>query len=44
METIFIIPKELEYLEGLMKLAKKKKDTEATRTQANVIMDILTIK
>jgi hypothetical protein len=32
METILIILKELEYLERLMKLAKKKKDIEATQT------------
>jgi hypothetical protein len=30
METIFIILGELEYLEGLVKLVKKKKDVEAT--------------
>jgi len=28
METILIIPRELEYLEGLVKLARKKKDTK----------------
>jgi predicted aspartyl protease len=28
METILIIPKELEYLEGLVKLARRKKDAE----------------
>jgi hypothetical protein len=30
METIFIILGELEYLEGLVKLVKKKKDVETT--------------
>jgi hypothetical protein len=30
METIFIIPKELEYSKGLVELTRKKKDVEAT--------------
>jgi hypothetical protein len=30
METILIIPRELEYFEDLVKLVRKKKDTEAT--------------
>jgi hypothetical protein len=43
METILIIPRELEYLEGLVKLARKKKDTEATQTQVATVMDTFTI-
>jgi hypothetical protein len=31
METIMRIPKELEYLEWLVKLAKKKKDEKTSR-------------
>ncbi len=31
METFLIIPKELEYLEGLVKLARRKKDVEGQR-------------
>jgi hypothetical protein len=31
METIFIIPRELEYLEVLVKLARKKKDVEVAK-------------
>lgn len=30
METILIVPNELECLEGLVKLARKKKNVEAT--------------
>jgi hypothetical protein len=30
METILMIPKELEHLESLVKLARRKKDAEAT--------------
>jgi hypothetical protein len=32
METILIIPGELKYLEGLIKLAKRKKDPKTTET------------
>jgi hypothetical protein len=32
METILIIPKELEYLKGLVKLVRKRKDVEATQS------------
>jgi len=32
METILIILGELKYLEGLVKLAKRKKDPETTKT------------
>jgi len=44
MESIFIIFKELEYFEGLMKLTKKKQDIEATWTQVTIVMDTLIIK
>ncbi len=36
METIFIIPKELEYLKGLVKLARQRKDVETTQSQVVV--------
>ncbi len=32
METILIIPRKLEYLEGLVKLARRKKDIKTTKT------------
>jgi hypothetical protein len=44
METIIIIPRELEYLEGLVKVARKKKNIETTWTQVGAIMDTPTIK
>jgi len=44
METILIIHGELEYLEGLVKMAKKKKDVEASHTQVTIIMDTPTIR
>jgi hypothetical protein len=44
METILIIPRELEYLEDLVKLARKKKDTETIQTQVIAVMDTLTIR
>jgi hypothetical protein len=31
METIFIIPGELEYLEGLVKLARRRKNAEGQK-------------
>ncbi len=33
METILMIPGELEHLESLVKLARKKRDSEATENQ-----------
>jgi hypothetical protein len=44
METILIIHGELEYLEGLVKLTRKKKDVETPHTQVAIVMDTLTIK
>jgi hypothetical protein len=44
METILIIPRELEYFKDLVKLARKKKDTKTTQTQVATIMDTLTIR
>jgi hypothetical protein len=44
METILIILGELEYLEGLVKLARKKKDAKAAHTQIVIVMDTPTIK
>jgi len=32
METILTIPRKLEYLEGLVKLARRKKDAEGQRS------------
>jgi hypothetical protein len=32
METILIIPRKLEYLVGLVKLARRKKDIKTTKT------------
>jgi hypothetical protein len=37
METIMRIPRELEYLEGLVKLAKKRKNEEAGRNQVATV-------
>jgi hypothetical protein len=44
METILIIRRELEYLEDLMKLARKRKDGEIAQSQVVVIMDTFTIR
>jgi hypothetical protein len=44
METIFIILRELEYLKGLVKLARKKKDVEVAQSQIVVVKDTFTIK
>jgi hypothetical protein len=44
METILIIHGELEYLEGLMKLARNKNDVEATHTEVVIVMDTPRIK
>jgi hypothetical protein len=44
METILIIPMELEYFEDLVKLVRKEKDTKTTQTQVATIMDTLTIR
>jgi hypothetical protein len=44
METIMRIPKELEYLEGLVKLAKRRKDKEIGRNQVVIVNNTPTIK
>jgi hypothetical protein len=44
METMLIIPRQLKYLEGLVKLAKRKKDVEINIKQVVVIHAIHTIK
>jgi predicted aspartyl protease len=40
METILMIPGELEHLESLVKLAKRKRDSEATENQVSVVSAI----
>ncbi len=37
METILMIPRELEHLDSLVKLARKKKDSETTENQVSVV-------
>jgi hypothetical protein len=37
METILMIPGELEHLESLVKLARRKRDSEATENQVSVV-------
>jgi len=37
METVMMIPGELEHLENLVKVARRKKDTEATNTQVSMV-------
>jgi len=44
MEAIMKIPAELEYLKGLVKLARKRKDEEAGRNQVATIYNTTTIK
>ncbi len=43
METIFMIPKELEHLESLVRLARRKKDSEATKNQISMVSIVLTL-
>jgi len=38
METVLMIPKELEHLENLIKVARKKKDVEATNNQVSMVL------
>jgi len=42
METILMIPRELEHLESLVKLARRKKDSKATENQMSVVSAIPT--
>jgi hypothetical protein len=44
METIFIIPGELEHLEILVRLARRKKDSEATENQVSMVSAVPTLK
>ncbi len=44
METILMIPGELEHLESLVKLARRKRDSEATENQVSVVSTILSLR
>jgi len=44
METILMIPGELEHLESLVKLARRKRDSEATENQMSVVSAIPSLK
>jgi hypothetical protein len=44
METILMIPGELEHLENLVKLARKKKDSETTENQVSVVSAIPSLR
>jgi len=44
METILIIPGELEHLEILVRLARRKKDSEATENQVSMVSAVPTLK
>jgi hypothetical protein len=44
MEIIMKIPGKLEYLEGLVKLARRKKDEETSRNQVVAINNTLGVK
>jgi len=44
METILMIPGELEHLESLVKLARRKKDLEATENQVSVVSTIPSLR
>jgi hypothetical protein len=44
METIMMILGELEHLESLVKLARRKKDSEATENQVSVVSAILSLR
>jgi len=44
METILMIPGELEHLESLVKLARRKRDSEATENQVSVISAIPSLR
>jgi hypothetical protein len=44
METVMMIPRELEHLESLVKVARKKKDAEMTATQVSVASAVPTIR
>jgi len=44
METIMMIPGELEHLESLVKLARRKRDSEATENQVSVVSTIPSLR
>jgi len=44
METILVIPGELEYLEGLVKLVRRRKNAEGQRNQIVVVHSTLVIR
>jgi len=44
METILMIPGELEHLESLVKLARRKRDSEAIENQVLVVSTILSLR
>jgi hypothetical protein len=44
METILMIPGELEHLESLVKLARRKRDSEATKNQVSVVFAIPSLR
>jgi hypothetical protein len=44
METVMMIPGELEHLENLVKVARKKKDAEAANTQVSMVSAVPTLR
>jgi predicted aspartyl protease len=44
METVMMIPRELEHLENLVKVARRKKDTEAANTQVSMVSAVPTLR
>jgi hypothetical protein len=44
METVLMIPGELEHLESLVKLARRKKDAETVNDQVSVVSPVPTIR
>jgi predicted aspartyl protease len=44
METVMMIPGELEHLENLVKVARKKKDAKAANTQVSMVSTIPTLR
>jgi hypothetical protein len=44
METILMIPRELEHLENLVRLARRKKDSEVTKNQVSMVSTVPTLK
>jgi hypothetical protein len=44
METVMMVPRELEHLENLLKVARKKKDAEAGNTQVSMVSVVPTLR